>query len=45
MVTRKRAKYRDLDPEAALVVGFTELSLGQILLTQEEQEVVLLVDR
>lgn len=28
MVTRKRAEYRDPDPEAALVVGFTELSLG-----------------
>lgn len=47
MVTRKRAEYRDPDPEAALVVGFTELSLGWILLTQVEQEVVslLLIDR
>lgn len=47
MVTRKRAEYRDPDPEAALVVSFTELSLGWILLTQVEQEVVslLLMDR
>ena len=34
MVTRKRAEYRDPDPEAALVVSFTELSLGWMLLTQ-----------
>ena len=47
MVTRKRAEYRDPDPEAASVVSFTELSLGWILLTQVEQEVVslLLMDR
>lgn len=39
MVTRKKAEYRDPDPEAAIAVGFTELSLGWILLTQVEQEV------
>lgn len=34
MVTGQRAEQRGPDPEAAMAVGFTELSLGRILSTQ-----------